>query len=198
MVASVAAAVVLVVAGVVVLRVQREREWGHGGDRLTVGVDVALAGHGTFDGVAVRLGTPAGEAVRVESAEQTVVVRVRWSGSPWDDGSYQVIALDGRLSPPRPLAADGGWNSEGGTGSNWGSAYAALAQHYEWLGGTARADFPSAAVSATAAGSGTVTAWFHQWGDGPIPFADTDRGVVVALVYLDDSGEARWARRIFG
>jgi hypothetical protein len=123
-IASVVAAVVLVVAGLVLLRVQREREWAHGGDRLTVRGEVALA-----------------------------------------------------------------------------------IQHYDWLGGVAEANytdvngvtnFPTAAVFAPAAEAGTATAWFRQWGDGPIPFADAKRDIVVALVYVGDSGEVRWARRIFG
>ena len=207
MIASVAVAAVLVVAGVVLLRVQREREWAHGGDRLTVHGEVALAAQDTFEDVAVRLGAPPGKATRVQSADQSVVVQVGWSGSPHSEGSFELIALDGRVTPPRPLAADGGWNSEGATGSNWASAYEALAEQYDWLDGVAGANytdangltnFPTAAVDAPATEAGTVTAWFRQWSDGPIPFADPKRDVVVALVYCDDSGEVRWARRIFG
>jgi hypothetical protein len=115
-IAAVAVVVVLVVAGVVVLRVLREREWAHGSDRLTVQVDVALATQDTFEGVVVRLGTPPGRATRLHSAAQSVVVRVRWSASSPSHGSYELIALDGRVTPPRPLAADGGGNSEGATG----------------------------------------------------------------------------------
>jgi hypothetical protein len=205
--ASVAAAAVLVVAGVVLLHVQRAREWAHGGDRLTVDVDVALATQETFDGAVVRLGAPPGEAIRVQSADQTVVVRVRWSASSHSDGSYELIALDKRVSPPRPLAADGAWSSGEATGPNWGSAYDALAERYDWLGGTAQTtytdahgmtNFPAAALGVPATEAGTSTAWFHQWGEAPIAFADVDRDIVMALVYLDDSGEARWARRIFG
>jgi hypothetical protein len=206
-IASVAAAAVLVVAGVVLLRVQREREWSHGGDRLAVQVEIALATQDTFEGVVVRLGAPPRTATRLHSADQSVVVQVRWSASAHSDGSFQLIALDGRVTPPRPLAADGGWNAEGATGSGWGSAYEVLAQRYEWLGGVAQGNytdvngmtnFPTPAVSAPAARAGAVTAWFRQWGDGRIPFADADRDVVVALIYVDGSGEVRWARRIFG
>jgi hypothetical protein len=204
---SVAATVLLVVAGVVVLRVQREREWGQGGDRLTAQVEVALATQDTFDDVAVRLGVPPGEATRFQGADQSVVVQVRWSGSSHSGGSFELIVLDGRVTPPRPLAADAGWTSQGGTGSNWAGAYAALAEHYDWLGGTAEADFidgngvsdfQATAVGAPAAAAGTATAWFRQWGAGPIPFADANRGVIVALIYVDDGGEVRWAKRIFG
>lgn len=206
-IASVVAAVVLVVAGLVLLRVQREREWAHGGDRLTVHVEVALATQDTFEDVVVRLGAPPRTATRVHSASQSVVVQVRWSASGQSNGSFQLLALDGRVTPPRPLAAEGGWNSAGVTGSNWAGAYETLAQHYDWLGGVAEANytdvngvtnFPTAAVDAPAAEAGTATAWFRQWGDGPIPFADAKRDIVVALVYVGDGGEVRWARRIFG
>jgi len=109
-----------------------------------------------------------------------------------------LLALDGRLAPPRPLAADGGWNSEGGAGSNWASAYEKLAGHYDWLAGvTETKDLPTAAVDAPATETGTPTAWFRQWGDGRIPIADAGRDIVVALVYVA-GGEVRWARRISG
>lgn len=155
----------------------------------------------------VRLGAPPRTATRFHSADQTVVVQVRWSASAHSDGSFQLIALDGRVTPPRPLAADGGWNAEGATGSSWGSAYEVLAQRYEWLAGMAESNytdpngihtFPTPAVRAPAASAGTVTAWFRQWGDGPIPFTDTERDIVVALFYVDGGGEVRWAKRVFG
>ncbi|MEU4622084.1 hypothetical protein AB0G04_19230 [Actinoplanes sp. NPDC023801] len=58
--------------------------------------------------------------------------------------------------------------------------------------------FPTAAVSAPATETGTATAWFHQWGEGLIPFTDPGRDIMVALIHVDGRGEARWARRIFG
>jgi hypothetical protein len=199
---------VLAVVGVTALFwIQREREWAHGGDWLKVDVEVALATGDTFEKVIVGLGVPAGEATRVGDDAESVVVRVRWSGSPHTDGAFQVIALDKRVVPPRPLAADGGWNSAGGTGSGWAGAYEVLADRYDWLRGVARANytgadgvttFPTAAVDARAGEAGTVTAWFRQWGDGPIPLADPTRELVVALVDEDDNGDVRWARRIFG
>ncbi|WP_412741108.1 hypothetical protein [Krasilnikovia sp. MM14-A1259] len=189
------------------LHVQREREWTQGGDQLTVRAEVVLATHDTFGGVVAGLGVPAGEATRSENADQSVVVHVRWSGSPHSDGSFELIALDRRVFPARPLAADGGWNSEGGTGSDWAGAYEALAQHYDWLSGVAAANytdangmntFPTAAVNAPAAEDGTVTAWFRQWGEGTIPFTDPAGEIVVAMFYVDDKGQVRWARRIYG
>ncbi len=189
------------------LRVQRHREWAHGGDRVRAEVEVALAREETFEDVVVRLGAPPGKATRYMDADQTVVVRVRWSGFPDAEGSFQLIALDARVSPPRLLAADGGWNSDGATGSNWAGAYEELAKHYDWLRGVAEANFidawgfsrlPSAAVGARAAEAGEATAWFRQWGDGRIPIADSSREIAIALVYVDDSGEVRWARKVFG
>jgi hypothetical protein len=157
--------------------------------------------------VAVRLGAPPGKAVRDITADQSVVMRVRWSQWPHPDGYFYLIALDKRVTPPRPLAATGDWSSGGADGSSWGSAFAPLAEHYDWLAGTAEANdidasggstFPTAAVAAPATAAGTMTAWFRQWGDGPIPLADARRDVLVALVHTDAGGEVRWARRIFG
>ena len=85
--------------------------------------------------------------------------------------------------------------------------YEELAKHYDWLRGVAEVNFtdargvsrfPTAAVDARAVEAGAATAWFRQWGDGRIPFADPSREIVVAFVYVDDSGEVRWARRVFG
>ena len=202
-----AVAVTAGLAGVGLSHVQREREWAHGGDGLAVDVAVAVATDKTFDDVVVRLGAPPGVATRWQEAEQSVVVRVNWSGFALSDGHFELITLDGRVSPPRPLAADGGWNAEGSTGSNWAGAYEALAQRYDWLGGIVQADytgidgmteFPTAAVDARATTSGTATAWFRQWEDGSIPFGDPAREIVVAVVHVDDSGEVRWAKRAFG
>lgn len=206
-IASVAATAVLVVTGFALLQVRREREWAGGGDGLAVDVEVALATGDTFDGVVVRLGAPPNRATRLNSADQSVVLRVRWSGASSAGGSFELIALDKRLHPPRPLAAEGGWTADGATGTNWAGAYEVLAERYDWLRGVAEADhtdatgttfFPTAAVGAPATAAGTVTAWFRQWGEGPIPLTDPARDLVVALVHVDDGGEVRWARRIFG
>jgi hypothetical protein len=207
MIVGAAVVVVAAVAAAVTVRVRREREWVHGGDVLKAEVEVIVATPDTFDDVAVRLSVPPGEATAMPGAGQSVVVRVRWSGLPPSGGFLELLVLDGRVSPPLPLAADGGWNAAGGTGTQWSSAYETLAEHYGWLGGVARAlhtdadgvnHLPNAAVHAGTGRSGTVTGWFHQWADRPVPLADPHREVVVALVNVDDHGEVRWARRVFG
>jgi hypothetical protein len=194
-----AVAAAAVVAGVVLLGAgrEREREWAHGGDRLAVGVEVALADRATFESVAVRLGVPPGQATRPPGADQFVVVRIRWAGPSPLDGSMAVMLLDKRVTPPRPLAAEAGWIANGGTGSTWGSSYEVLARKYDWLRGISAADLPIASVAAPAP-SGTVTAWFRQWGAGSVPFADPAAEVLVALAHQDEDGEFRWARRIYG
>jgi hypothetical protein len=209
-IAGVAVAVVAasaVVLGAAVLHTQREREWAHGGDGLGAEVEIVLATPQTFDEVAVRLGVPPGAATRSPGDHQSIVVRVRWSGLPRPDDSLQLIVLDGRLTPPRPLSADAGWNLGGTTGSQWASAYESLADHYDWLAGVAAGGYtdatglnhlPAAAVHAGSGRSGTVTGWFRQWGDSPVPLADPTRDIIVALVDVGDDGEVRWARRVSG
>ncbi|PZG19658.1 hypothetical protein C1I95_11120 [Micromonospora craterilacus] len=48
-VALVVAVALVVVAGVVLLRVQRDREWAHGGDAVKAEVEVAIATQETFE-----------------------------------------------------------------------------------------------------------------------------------------------------
>ncbi|MEV4642984.1 hypothetical protein AB0J80_37160 [Actinoplanes sp. NPDC049548] len=190
-----ATTVLALIAGIGFERFQREREWAHGGDRLTVDAEVALATAKDFDEVAVRLGAPPGEAVPTIEADQTVVVRVRWSGLP-KGGYLHVIALDKRVTPPALLDPDGGWNSEGGTGYGW-SSYLPLAEHYDWLRGVAKAEDPGA-VDAPGTATGTVTAWFHRHGEGGIPFRDPASEILVAMFSEDEDSEVRSARRVSG
>ncbi|MEV8503320.1 hypothetical protein AB0368_00655 [Actinoplanes sp. NPDC051475] len=191
---AIAAAATVLVAGAMFSHVRRDREWAHGGDQVTFDAEVAITTAEDFDREVVRLGAPPGEATRWEAAEQTVVARVRWSGLPESINSLQVIALDKRVSPPKPLIPDGGWNSAGGTGSGWEGAYEPLAEHYDWLRRVAGPD-AIAAVDAPGAGSGTVTAWFRQQADATRAGRDD---IVLAVFSVDDDGEVRWARRIFG
>jgi hypothetical protein len=208
---AVRVAAVLVVAVAVgaatALHLRREREWAHGGDDVAVEVHAVVATEETFDDVAVRLGVPPGEAVRYSGAAQSIVVRVRWTGMVPTGGWFQMMVLDKRFDPGQLLAVDGSWGSEGGGGGNWASSYEILASRYAWLSGVARELYvdpprmyrqPTAAVSAAATGSGTVTGWYRQWRDGALPIDDPATDTLVALVLVDEDGEVRWARRVYG
>lgn len=201
-----AAALAVVAATALAVDLRRDREWQHGGDDVTTTTELALTTAKTFGTeAAVRLGVPPGEATRHTSRDQTIVVRVTWSGLP-DDGSLQLMMMDTRVTPPRPLAAEGGWTADGGTGTNWAGIYEALPEHYDWMQGFASIQkgnswttpFPTAAVTAGTGTSGTATAWFGQWGDGRIPLDDPARELALALVRVGDDNEVRWAKRIHG
>ncbi len=189
-----AGAAALIAAG---LHLRREREWESGGDRVDVRAAVEIATGETFDEVAERLGAAAGQTERDDSADQTVVVRVDWAGAE-PDGELEVMLLDARVTPPKLLAADGGWAANGGTGSNWAGAYGVLAGRYDWLSRVSADETATAAVGAAATESGSVTAWFHQPDEGSIPLRDAGQELIVALVRMDGDGEVRWARRIAG
>jgi hypothetical protein len=205
MIAIAAAGVAAVaVATTVTVREVRQHEWAHGGDALTATAEITLATKDTFEATVTRMGVPAGQATRYVDFEQTIVAHVAWSGGPPGD-TLAMILLDGRVTPPRPLAAEGTWSRGEMTGSQWAGAYEVLPDHYDYLAGVASAlhtddlglnRMPSAAVDGGSSDGGTVTAWFHQWGDGPIPFTDPSREIVVALVDQDSGGEVRWARRV--
>lgn len=121
MIAAAVAIVLGVGSAVAVAKVRRDREWAHGGDALTVQVQLRLADAQTLPAAATALGHPADEPVLLPSEfPQSVVVRVQWRGPAPGDGSYQLIVLDKRLTPPHPLPVYGGWNANGGTGSKLG------------------------------------------------------------------------------
>lgn len=79
-----------------------------------------------------------------------------------------------------------------------------LAKRYDWLRGMSEDRMfpyeikPLGVVDAPAAKAGSVTAWFHQWGDGQLVLRDAKEEIVVGLLYVDRDGELRWARRIYG
>ncbi|GIF01911.1 hypothetical protein [Paractinoplanes rishiriensis] len=214
------AVLVLVVAVAGILHVRREREWAHGGAGIDVSVDAVVATAQTFDDTVVRFGVPPGEAVRYVGAAQSLVVRVRWSGVQPAGGWFQVMVLDKRVNPGRLLTVDSSWSSEGASGGNWAGTYEILAERYDWLGGVAEELYvdadgwnhqPTAAASAPATESGTMTAWYRQIRrgqhprhgepqppDDTIPITDPAKDTLVAMVFVDEEGEVRWARRIFG
>lgn len=189
----------VVVAALVfsVLHLRRDNEWAHGGDDVRVTVDTEVASQSTFAATIERLGAPADRSTMRVTAGQVVVVRVSWTGAS-GTGSFQVVALDNRVTPPRLLPADGGWASDGETGSNWAGAYEVLADKYDWLADAATPARDTAAVGAPATAAGSVTAWFRPTSENALPFQDADRDIVVALIKVDDSGDVRWARQISG
>jgi hypothetical protein len=110
----------------------------------------------------------------------------------------------------RSAASPASWPAArhcGRCAGKWSTAYETLADHYDWPAGVSAANYPdsqgynrlpAAAVHAGTGRSGTATGWFGQWGDHPVPLGDTTHDVIVALVDADNSGTARWARRISG
>jgi hypothetical protein len=179
--------VLVLAAGLGWLQLRREWAWAHGGDGVAASAEVAGADAGSFDRVVAGFGVTE-PVTRAVVAERTFMVRVRWAGAP-GDGSFAVVALDGRVTPPRVLQPDGGWNPvEGATGSGWDGRYADLSRHYDWLAGIADGD--AGAVSVPGSESGTVVAWFHQTGENPNP------RIAVTLVRTDDDGNPRWAKRL--
>ena len=202
---AVAAALCLALAVGTVLKLRRDAEWTHGGDTLDVRAELRLADAETLPQTAVALGYPVDQPVLLPgTARQAVVVRMRWQGPAQLDGRYELIVLDQRETPPRPLPAYGGWNVEGGTGHNSAGAYEKLAERYDWLAGTAAVPDSNGgwlpilqAVDSPADETGTVTAIFLVPGDRS-RFTETTGQLLVAVFYVDEHGEVRWARRVTG
>jgi hypothetical protein len=195
------AAVVALAAVAITAKIQRDREWAHGGDSVNVSGVARIAETATFDATVAALGGPHGHHGS-PTGLRPMVVRVDWTTSTFEDGSYHLIALDKRSYPPRPLATQGGWNISGTTGGHWSSAYNALSEHYDWLAGTApvvdsqgRVSLPWRAVSAPASPTGTLTAWFAT-PDDQVPVIDPSVDLFLALFYTDKTGFVRWAKRI--
>lgn len=195
-------AVVLCAAAVLgVQRYRRAREWAHGGDAVTMSVRSQVADARQLPAAAAALGYR-DQAVLTDGFAQGIAVRVEWHGPASHNARYELVALDRRVRPPRPLRVYGGWNVDGGTGSNWASSYRALADHYDWLAGTAPTDtgpgwvFPAQAVDAPATATGSVTGIFLV-DDQAVPFTGT-ADVMVAVFLVDGHGEPRWARRVSG
>ena len=214
-----AAALVLLVASTVgvVLKVRRDHEWAHGGDRMVVTVQTLLANPQSFRDAIAALGVPALESSGLAQA-QAVVAKVTWSGWMPDDGHFQLVALDRRTSPPRVLAGDGGWtsvevvgNPSGQLDSGWVSSYDnVLAEHYDWLAGLqARYDAVpfvtmSPGVLVPAKPSGTATVWFTV--PESFPALTDQSNIIIGMIYFAGPSltgvtleeHIRWARRIHG
>jgi hypothetical protein len=204
--ASAVAACLAIAAGTVAVisKIQRDREWLHGGDTLTTRVDVRAVAPQEWPAAVSALGGPRDAPELMGRSTQAVVVRVDWTGSARDGGYYDLIALDGRVRPPLPLRLYEGWGTRGNlTGSGWAGAYEALAAHYDWLAGTAmvRAQggwtSTAASIDAPAASAGSLAASYFLPDDG-LPFPAGGAGVLVSLFYVDSRGEVRWAKRVTG
>lgn len=201
------AAVILVASAVVLGKVKRDREWEHGGDEVKFAVQVALTVPDSFDDVAVSFGMSPGSATQAINSPQHVMVRLGWTRADLGPGSFQLIALDARISPGRPLEAVGGWSSDAFTGPNWASAYDELPQRYPWLQGlpSAASTFgsgsdvmPLAAIDVRASEQGTLVGWFRQRSDETTQFADVANEVTIAVFFVGNDGGVRWARRLYG
>jgi hypothetical protein len=183
--------------------VEREREWAHGGDQVAVTVEARLPEPERVGRTAAALGWPhATDRVQGDPDRQSVVLRLRWSGPP-RKGSYQVMLLDDRNSPPRVLRPEGGSDAAGDAGFNWSDAYEVLAARYDWLADTAAREEPDGtqssaphvgAIGTRATGDGSLIAVFRLDPDA-LPLEDPTR-LVVAFCYVDADGEVRWAKRI--
>lgn len=217
---TVVLAALVAVTVVVVRKVQRDDEWAHGGDRVTVTTEVRLADRETFDSVTAALGVPQGKSLGL-AKDQAVVAKVTWTGWKPGDGEFKLIALDLRVSPSRVLVGEGGWtsvsmswNPTGLLGASWVSSYNnVLAGHYEWLAGLQPArlsdgsytvPYTSApAVTVPAEESGTATVWFTLPESGP-QLSDPSN-IVIGLVYVQGASlgrttledHVRWAKRVF-
>lgn len=196
----------LVAVGVVtwVQRAQRAGEWQHGGDDVTVDAAVTTPSAQDFPTVLAQLGGPADEAA--PGGAQPVVAHVSWDGTPSSGGTYAFVLLDGRVAPPAPLHGYGGWwrgdpAGAQGTGPHWDGRYDVLGEHYGWLAGTRsvrtgagwtdRAE--ALGVPATEKGEATL-AYFLDRND--LPVGSPAHELRLALVFVDEDGEVRWARRV--
>jgi hypothetical protein len=189
----------------VAVKVRRDREWAHGGDNLNATAEVRLADGDTLSDTATVLGVPFGEPLQLpEDFRQAIVARVRWTGLARDRGLYQIIVLDKRVTPPRPMPVYGGWDASGGTGAAWSSSYDVLGDHYGWLEGTGMVrgitgswTSVGQAVGIPASAEGTVTVVLLV-GTDDVPLTDAATETIVTLFYVEDSGEVRWAKRVAG
>jgi hypothetical protein len=192
----------VVAVGVVtwVQRDQRDDEWAHGGDDVTVRAEIGTASTRTFPDVLVALGGPAGDVS--PRTPQSVVAHVTWTGSSSDPGTYAFLLLDDRLAPPRPLRGYGGWwpGDPDGTGPHWDGRYEALSEHYPWLARAASTRTGSGSTNDTdalgvpAAQREATLAWYFDRSE--LRTARPVRDLVLAMVSVDADGEVRWARKV--
>ncbi|WP_020525962.1 hypothetical protein [Catelliglobosispora koreensis] len=186
----------------VVLAKQREHEWARGGDAIEVQVEFRAIDEQTFH-AALKEFTGV-EDRKTGFLATGFMAKVTWTGAHLDRGDFTFSALDKRVIPPRIMSGQG-ISVDGKTqGTFWGSAYAVLAEHYDWFADATPELTAQGWTTGDAAGSATPvspTGSAVVWFSGPAnlslsPTSDSD--VILALIYSDDEGEVRWARRIAG
>jgi hypothetical protein len=191
---------VLLIAGVSVtwlFRRDREQEWRSGGTAVDVEAGIRAAAPATYGDTLSELGL-ARETAR-SRASQMVVARVRWSGTPDPGGSYAFILLDDRVVPARPVGGYEAVGPEGATGPHWDGRYEVLPDHYPWLvgitdGPDGSTDGPDAlGLSAVPDGEATLSYWL---GPNTRPTSSPHRDFLLAVVYVADGGEVRWAKQV--
>jgi hypothetical protein len=197
-------AIVWIMAAVVVglaalfTYVSDQQERRRSAARTSALMDVTLVDQVTYADVVSRFGVVAEDAELPEGC-QAVVARISWHG-PAYDGSYQVLLLDARTSPAKPLTPIGGWDADGSAGIYGSSAYNGLSVAYEWLGGAqpVRDGIGGTdalmTVGTRAQTSGSLVAVFLA-GRDESQFADS-RQVSGALILMPVDGSVRWAKQL--
>ncbi|MEU6021346.1 hypothetical protein [Micromonospora sp. NPDC047134] len=181
---------------------QRQREHNASPEAVTVTVEAMLPQPDQVADLAAAYGWRDGSAPVEDPDDQSVLLRLRWSG-PGQPGTYQVILLDNRLDPPRVVPPTGGWDATGSTGFNWAGSYETLAGRYDFLAGAVSRPESSdslrtpdnlGAVSTRAVAEGDLVALFQM---GPAAALLTDPAdLLVALCYVDPTGTPRWAKPV--
>ena len=192
-----AVGVVLTVAAVAtVLKVRRDREWVHGGDGVEVSAQVRATDAAGLPAAVVALGGPSGVDQFLAVGDQALVVRIAWHGPEQHHGDYNVLLLDNRVGPPKPLRQYRAWSTAGQPTFGWDGRFEHLGDHYPWLQRTSQAESGGNVDSVTvpAAADGVLTAVFLL-GPGAVPMRNPDHEALVGL-FLARGGEPRWAKPI--
>lgn len=87
---AVAAGTVATIAKIHGDKVQRDREWSHGGETLTTRVDVRAVAPQEWAAAVSALGGPRVGPDLMGRSAQAVVVRVDWTGPARDGGHYDL------------------------------------------------------------------------------------------------------------
>src|SRR5262245_30460627 len=180
----------------VVRTIDRNAEWAHGGDRVTLAADLRLTDEASYADTVAALGGPADQPA-VDTAD--LVVEVRWSGpnNRAHDGYYEFVVLS-RPGGPTLLPSDA-WGA-GDDVFGWDGRYQALSEHYPWLAGTKDVSDGQGGVSNNSLSTGVPAV---AQASVTIALAAGDlvsnpgglRRVVVGVFYVRD-GDVRWAKQI--